>query len=242
VLLGSLLGEPFSWLAQQGGRLVHNILPMPEYENDQVGTSSSVELAWHTEDAFHEARGDYLCLLCLKNPDKVPTTVAHMADVNFEDPRFSCLYEARFRIWPDDSYFESFSARSGRDVTTTERAAFQAMERLRGSPPLVSVLFGRRSDPYVRIDPAYMSACEGDEEAQEALDYLIGLIDSRMQQLVLEPGNLLIIDNYRAVHGRKPFKARYDGNDRWLKRLNVTRDLRRSAACRDNPLSRMVIY
>jgi hypothetical protein len=34
------------------------------------------------------------------------------------------------------------------------------------------------------------------------------------------------------VHGRKPFKARHDGTDRWLKRLDVTLDLRKSRAAR----------
>ncbi|MBP2478023.1 putative NAD(P)/FAD-binding protein YdhS [Crossiella equi] len=35
--------------------------------------------------------------------------------------------------------------------------------------------------------------------------------------------------NKRAVHGRRPFTARYDGTDRWLRRINITADLRRSA-------------
>jgi hypothetical protein len=39
---------------------------------------------------------------------------------------------------------------------------------------------------------------------------------------------VLFVDNYRAVHGRRPFTARYDGTDRWLKRIGVSRDLRRS--------------
>jgi hypothetical protein len=37
----------------------------------------------------------------------------------------------------------------------------------------------------------------------------------------LRPGQLLLIDNDVAVHGRAPFTARYDGTDRWLKRVNI---------------------
>jgi alpha-ketoglutarate-dependent taurine dioxygenase len=51
---------------------------------------------------------------------------------------------------------------------------------------------------------------------------------------VLEPGDFCFIDNFQAVHGRKPFKARFDGTDRWLRRINVVRDLRKS---RDSRLS-----
>ena len=47
------------------------------------------------------------------------------------------------------------------------------------------------------------------------------------QEVVVDPGTLLIIDNYLAVHGRQPFRSRYDGTDRWLKKLPVSRNLRR---------------
>ncbi len=41
----------------------------------------------------------------------------------------------------------------------------------------------------------------------------------------LRPGELLIIDNRRAIHARSGFKAYYDGEDRWLQRIYVVRDL-----------------
>jgi alpha-ketoglutarate-dependent taurine dioxygenase len=58
--------------------------------------------------------------------------------------------------------------------------------------------------------------------------------------VILQPGDIYFIDNFRAVHGRKPFKANYDGNDRWLKRINITRDLRKSRTYRSNPTSRII--
>ncbi|NBT21304.1 MAG: hypothetical protein EBT17_04190, partial [Actinobacteria bacterium] len=45
------------------------------------------------------------------------------------------------------------------------------------------------------------------------------------QTVVLGDGDLLVIDNDRAVHGRTPFVPRYDGTDRWLKRALVVREL-----------------
>ncbi|WP_399082001.1 hypothetical protein ACGH2B_29630 [Streptomyces sp. BBFR2] len=41
--------------------------------------------------------------------------------------------------------------------------------------------------------------------------------------------DILLIDNHRAVHGRLPFRARYDGTERRLKRICATSDLRRGA-------------
>jgi alpha-ketoglutarate-dependent taurine dioxygenase len=43
--------------------------------------------------------------------------------------------------------------------------------------------------------------------------------------VVLSDGDVLVIDNDRAVHGRSPFVPRYDGTDRWLKRALVVREL-----------------
>ena len=41
----------------------------------------------------------------------------------------------------------------------------------------------------------------------------------------LRPGDLLIINNRKAVHGRLPFRARFDGKDRWLERAYFRTDL-----------------
>src|SRR5260370_13551448 len=80
-----------------------------------------------------------------------------------------------------------------------------------------------------------------DDEARNALDALLRQLRSSQYDVALEPGDLLIIDNYRAVHGRKPFQARYDGRDRWLKRISVTRDLRKSLAARSSADSPLII-
>jgi L-asparagine oxygenase len=41
-----------------------------------------------------------------------------------------------------------------------------------------------------------------------------------------------VVDNQVAVHGRSPFRARFDGTDRWLQRTFVVPDLAASAADR----------
>lgn len=61
-----------------------------------------------------------------------------------------------------------------------------------------------------------------------------------MGGVALNPGDIAFIDNYRVVHGRKPFQARFDGTDRWLRRLNITRDLRKSRHARLTAESRVI--
>jgi L-asparagine oxygenase len=41
----------------------------------------------------------------------------------------------------------------------------------------------------------------------------------------LETGDLLIIDNNKTIHGRKPFQPRYDGTDRWVQRMLIRKEL-----------------
>jgi len=101
------------------------------------------------------------------------------------------------------------------------------------------VLFGDPDAPYLCIDPHFMKDVQGPVE-QQALDVVGAAIDEAMREVVLRPGAVVFIDNYRMVHGRKPFKARHDGTDRWLRRLNVARDLRKSRDARPNALSRVI--
>jgi L-asparagine oxygenase len=57
-------------------------------------------------------------------------------------------------------------------------------------------------------------------------------VESLRTGVALEAGDLLVVDNAVAVHGRSPYSPRFDGTDRWLQRAFVVSDLRPSAADR----------
>ncbi|MGW2512262.1 hypothetical protein ACWC0A_23240 [Streptomyces scopuliridis] len=42
----------------------------------------------------------------------------------------------------------------------------------------------------------------GDAAAQRAYDTITALIEDGLQHITLDVGSLLLVDNYRAVHGR----------------------------------------
>jgi enduracididine beta-hydroxylase len=238
VLLGSLLGDVIAWATQQDGAVVHDIAPIKEHEYEQLGSGSVNELSWHNEDAFHPFRGDYLGMMCLRNHDRVPTTLAAVDVTGFEERDLALLFEPHFTIRPDLSHL-----RRNRMVDVAEAVVENAHDRIdemSSRPERIPVLFGSRDSPYCRIDPYFMDPPES-LEARQALDKLIRFIDSRLEEVVLEPGEFCFIDNFKAVHGRRPFKARFDGTDRWLKRINITRDLRRSRVSRKSPESRLLM-
>lgn len=73
-----------------------------------------------------------------------------------------------------------------------------------------------------------------------ALGRLVRRPAEGIRDVVLGPGDVLFIDNYRAVRGRRPFRARHDGTDRWLGRALLARDLRKAGAARTSVLSHTV--
>lgn len=69
----------------------------------------------------------------------------------------------------------------------------------------------------IRVDRDFTSAAEGDTDAALALE----AIDQNVQDLALAPDDIAFIDNTLAVHGRRSFTPRFNGTDRWLKRVNI---------------------
>jgi Fe(II)/alpha-ketoglutarate-dependent arginine beta-hydroxylase len=245
VLLGALLGDPIGWATQQRGYILHDVIPIKEDENAQISTGSLQTIWWHNEDAFHPYRGDYVGLMCLRNPNGVPTTFASIDMIELDAKVKETLFEPHYVIRPDESHTAKNSGNgnngNGHDhgIDDLVEFAYTQIQRLQVDSPKLSVLYGDPRSPYLRLDPYFMDPLE-DDKAQFALNSLIHAIDASLAEVVLQPGDCLFIDNYRSVHGRKPFKANYDGNDRWLKRINITRDLRKSRAARRSCTSRII--
>jgi Fe(II)/alpha-ketoglutarate-dependent arginine beta-hydroxylase len=233
LMYGSLLGDPFCWATQQDGRLIHDVIPIKGHEREQLGSSSEALLTWHTEDAFHPMRGDFLGFACLRNPDSAATTVGYVDNLDLPDDVRAVLFEERFAIKPDESHLPKNNSESA-------GGAFSGIEAMNTDPEFVAVLFGDPQCPYMRADPYFMTLDPGDHEAAAALKEFTRAMDDKIFDLVLASGEFCFLDNFRVVHGRKPFKARHDGTDRWLKRINVTSDLRKSRAYRSSGETRAI--
>jgi Fe(II)/alpha-ketoglutarate-dependent arginine beta-hydroxylase len=239
VLACSLLGDCIGWQTQQGGRIVHDVMPIKGMEKEQIGTGSEQTIWWHTEDAFHPLHGDYLAMMCLRNPDRVPTTFASLEQLALDPEDWRTLFEPHYTIQPDNSHRPENSAHpeaAGNGLAQQ----YAHIEQMRRQPDKIALLSGDPRSPYIRIDPFFMDPVPDNPRAQRAFAALIAALDGRLGDLVLEPGDICFIDNRKAVHGRRAFKPRYDGRDRWFKRTNVTRDLRKSRQARPAATSRII--
>lgn len=205
------LGQPVGYEPEHGGDLVQNIVPTQAAAHRQVSTSSNVNLMFHTEAAFHPHRPRYLLLLCLRGDPAARTTLSSIFEVLPHLPAdvVDVLFETRFRTAVDESYLH------GR-------------QNVLGEP--IAVLTGDRARPSMVFDADLMVGT--DEEAAAALRVLGAATANLHTSVALTAGDLLVVDNAVAVHGRSPFAARFDGTDRWLQRTFVVGDLAPSEADR----------
>ena len=205
------LGQPVGYLPEHGGAIIQNLFPIASTANLQVSTSSNVDLFFHTETAFHPHRPRYLLLLCLRGDPAAQTTLCALDAVigEFSASEIAVLGQRRFRTGVDASF-----GGSSNDPGDT-----------------IAVLSGSPKNPAFVFDADLMIGI--DHESDRILQKLSTLISERATSVVLEAGDLFVIDNHRAVHGRSPFAARFDGTDRWLQRTLVVGDLAPSSGERE---------
>lgn len=237
-LCGTLLGDLVTWASEQDGYIVHNVLPIKEYEDSQLGWGSAMEFILHVEDAFSPYSPDYLGLICMRNPDATGTTISAVADLDLAQLDLDTLFGENFYVRPDDAHLATADQQNS--YNTSRREALSQREEEVSKPPKTAILFGDRNAPYVCLDPPYMDA-QGDDRAQKAMEQFCRAVNVNKQRVRLQPGDMVFIDNYRAVHGREPFKAKYDGTDRWLKRVKITHDLRKSRVHRSSATCRKIL-
>lgn len=247
-----LLGEAVAYATEHEGHLIHDVLPIAGNEGRQRGNSTDA-LHWHIEHAFHPQRMDYVALLCLRNDDQVATTFGFVDRLQIDDATRQALAQPAFPYIPDNGNRADGSNRLGQEgaghgpadgerglVAELVRRSYAGIQRMLEQPPRVPALFGGPALPYLRIHPHYVDDFGADGPSREAFDRLKAAIDGALEEVVLSPGQLLLIDNYRAVHGRRSIPGHYDGTDRWLKRAFVVRDLRKTRHLRISPADRVI--
>jgi|SRR5579871_3711636 len=212
LMIMSVLGDVISYADEKGGQLIQDICPVPGAERRQENTGCTL-LELHTEDGFHPNKPDFLSLLALRSDHgKQAITVASGIRVvlpRLEPEVVQVLYQPWYRIKLASSFV-------GTRVTAFSRP----------NP----VLSGCPSDPDLCVD--FHGIEPLNDVARQALEELRHHILGSLVGVVLEPGDMLIVDNRKAVHGRTDFSPRYDGHDRWLRRCFAVADIRRSQPMR----------
>jgi len=97
----------------------------------------------------------------------------------------------------------------------------------------VSVLYGPDDRRWLRLNTGSISYDKYDPKQVAALRELVDNVENNSVSVPFHPGQIVIVDNRRVMHGRPQYTAqqlpRYDGTDRWQRRLVVSQDRSRLA-------------
>lgn len=201
---GRHYGTAVGYKQEQNGRLIQHVLPNPKTEFAQISSSSKTVLKLHTETAFHPHKPDVLILMCLRGDENAPTTYASFDDI-MKEMDVSLMYELmrpQFYVQPDLSF-----KKAGKSYKEW----------------LIPIIDCRQKSLKFCYDEDLMRGKTA--SADDALRSLNALVAKHTKEIVLKTGDVLVMNNHRVIHGRKPFQPRYDGTDRWLMRLLVKAQL-----------------
>jgi L-asparagine oxygenase len=201
LLVADVLGSMTGYADEKDGALAHEVHPV-RGEEARIENTGSVNFGFHTENAHHPMRPDFLGLLCLRQDhDRVAVTrMSSIRDAvaDLSAHTISVLRGARFRALYPTSFVRGESG-----------------ERPSSRPH--PVVFGEDPEYFMRFDLDNTYAL--DDEGKIALEELSAALDRNRREILLEPGDMAVINNNVAAHGRSAFTPRYDGDDRWLRRF-----------------------
>ncbi|NAZ85808.1 oxygenase [Kineococcus sp. T90] len=211
-VLSHALGHVLGYAAEAHGHLLQDMVPNRRLAATQQSQGSRVELEAHTEQCFSALRPDYVVLGCLRGDADAATYAFRGAELaaHFEAEDLLELHRPLWTTLVDESF-----------------ADFLDTREVRGPFPILS---GDPEDPVLLVDQDLMHGITA--RAQALLQRVLEVYVAHRSAVVLQAGDVLFLDNLRAMHGRSPFAPRFDGTDRFITRGFVVRDLRRSRSAR----------
>jgi L-asparagine oxygenase len=221
-LIISFIANLISYEAESNGNLFQDIFPVKGMEKQQTSVGSSTELEIHTEQAFSKLKPDILCLSCLRSNPEAKTHILPVSSIteNMDNNELQLL---RQPLW-----------KTGVDLSFKLNNIEFIDGDIRGP---MSILSENIDDPILTFDQDLMFGIT--EESKPFINKIVDIYYNKRISHVLQPGEIILIDNLRAVHGRSPFLPNYDGNDRFIVRCFGVYDFEFSNYARLNN-SRMV--
>ena len=216
-LLMSIISDLVAYEAESYGRLYQDVVPMKEMETVQTSVGSNTELEIHTEQAFSKLRPDILSLACIRGDKEAFTYVLQVNKIikNLTSEETDLLYRPLWKTGVD----LSFKINGYEFIEGDIRGPF-------------AILNGSKNDPKLVFDQDLMEGVT--EEADKMIEKIVDIYYKERIAYNLKPGEIIIIDNNRAVHGRSSFFPKYDGYDRFLIRCFGTFDYEKSSYARGN--------
>jgi len=206
-LLVSFISNLVSYEAEGYGRIFQDIVPDIQMTNQQSSVGSNKELEIHTEQAFSKLKPDFLSLACVRGDKSALTYILPLETIllHLDEPVKKLLRTPLWKIGVD----YSFKLNGNEFIDGNER----------GPIPIININdedTEADADPTLVFDQDLMIGVT--EEANEIIKKITNIYYEHRIQHCLQPGEIMIINNNKAVHGRSAFIPKYNSNDRFLVR------------------------
>ena len=204
-LLVSFISNLVSYEAEGYGRIFQDIVPDVTMKNEQSSVGSNKELEIHTEQAFSKLKPDFLSLACVRGDKSALTYILPLNTIlRYLDENDKKLL--RIPLWKIGVDY-SFKQHGNEFIDGNER----------GPIPIININgedTEADADPTLVFDQDLMIGVT--EEANEIIKKITNIYYEHRIQHCLQPGEIMIINNNKALHGRSGFTPKYDGKDRFL--------------------------
>jgi L-asparagine oxygenase len=226
----SVISNMIAYEAEGYGRLYQDVIPVKSMEKNQTSISSSVELEIHTEQAFSKLRPDILSLACLRGNANANTYILPVNSIinNVSERELEMLKTPLWNTGVDLSF-----KLNGHEFIEGDIRGPMSIIRGYKDPRLENedprLVF---DDPLLVFDQDLMTGIT--DESNEMIQKIVDIYYKHRLSHNLTPGEIIFIDNNRAVHGRSPFVPNYDGLDRFLVRCFGVHNYEYSGYAREN--------
>ena len=201
--------EVASYASENNGALFVNLVSIPAHGKKEPGELSKKSVSamrGHTDAVAHplpsealltgkSSSPDYVVLICLRNGD-VPTKICSLSQImgKLSENTIEQLTLNQFTVSPQKTF------KSG-DVDV-----------------LFNVPVLQLNPLAIRFSHSNVYVSGNNNEAENALDELKVAIKESMQEFTLKAGDIALINNRTAIHGRSSPIDEYGGQSRWLLR------------------------
>ncbi|OPD52641.1 TauD/TfdA family dioxygenase [Bacillus anthracis] len=233
-LIGMRMGVATGYAENRDGAVFQDVFPardnqtMIATEHSMSAHGHEVMLRWHTEMAYLQEQPNYLTIGCSR-ADHERVAKTPIVSIRKVIGKLSEEHREILRTvplpWHVDAAFHSeadpdpmtnlllLANNDNDDILRYDGRLIIPAEVEKAGEELGKKKFrnGKRAQEFGR-------------KVREALETFSEMVNKMATELYLEPGDIVLIDNFRTAHGRTRFKPRWDGpvnDNRWLNRIFI---------------------
>jgi hypothetical protein len=212
---GVLQLETVSYGTENSGNLFVNLVAIPgsgafaeKSRKSLRGHTDGVSFPFNGEDDPQDSRlapaPDLVTLVGLRNPNDIPTKVMSLADVlgSLSPSDVAELKKSQYSIRSQKTFVQDMKRILGREHVVIDG-------------PILKDFLGRT---YIRYSHSNVVPSASGGPAEQASNNLEAVCNQIAVSVVVQPGDLLVINNRLSLHGRGVVGDEVGGQSRWLLR------------------------